>query len=163
VALTASAVRAGLAGRDHPIIRMADELIRLNARLRSVFAEVTATAGLTPMELTVLTAVTEARTPPTVAQIGRSIGHPRQVIQRAANALVDAGLIAAAANPSHKRAPVLGATAAGLVLKTRTDALALEAADRLLSELAPADCDRLAGELHELRARIEAHLRARSA
>jgi DNA-binding MarR family transcriptional regulator len=141
------------------MIRLADELIRLNARLRSVFAGVTATTGLAPMELTVLTAVTEARAAPTVAQIGRSIGHPRQVIQRAANALAAAGLIETAANPNHKRAPVLGATAAGRALKVRADALALMAADAALRELDPGQCERLADELHELRGRIEDHLR----
>jgi DNA-binding MarR family transcriptional regulator len=155
VALSATATAAAA----HPVIRMADELIRLNARLRSVFAGVTATTGLAPMELTVLTAVTEARAAPTVAQIGRGIGHPRQVIQRAANALVAAGLIETAANPSHRRAPVLHPTAAGRALKARADGLALEAADSAMRELGAARCERLAAELHELRARIEAHLR----
>jgi DNA-binding MarR family transcriptional regulator len=144
---------------SHPMIRLADELIRLNARLRSVFAGVTGTIGLAPMELTVLTAVTEARAAPTVAQIGRSIGHPRQVIQRAAHALAEAGLIEAAPNPNHKRAPILRPTAAGRRLKAQADALALESADAVLRELDTAQCERLADELHDLRARIEAHLR----
>lgn len=143
----------------HPMIRLADELIRLNARLRTVFAGVTATTGLAAMELTVLTAVTEARAAPTVAQIGRSIGHPRQVIQRATNALLAAGLLETAANPNHKRAPILRATAAGRALKARADKLALESADAALRELDTAQCERLADELHDLRGRIEAHLR----
>ena len=144
---------------SHPMIRLADELIRLNARLRSVFAGVTATTGLAPMELTVLTAVTEATTAPTVAQIGRGIGHPRQVIQRAANALVAGGLIETAPNPNHKRAPVLRATTSGRRLKARADALAFQSADAALRELDAAQCERLVDELHDLRGRIEAHLR----
>jgi DNA-binding MarR family transcriptional regulator len=145
--------------RAHPMLRLTDELIRLNARLRSVFAGVTETTGLAPMELTVLTAVVEARSPPTVAQIGRGIGHPRQVIQRAANALVAAQLIQTVVNPQHKRAPVLRATGAGVRLKARADALATQAADGAQRELGADRCERLAGELHDLRAGLEDHLR----
>ena len=87
----------------------------------------------------------------------------RQVVQRAANALADQGLIETAANPHHKRAPVLRATAAGAELKRQTDARAVEAADAVLADVDAARCERLVGELHDLRARIEAHLRARSA
>src|SRR5438270_8338972 len=106
-----------IARRQHPVLWMADELIRLNARLRSLFSGVTAATGLAPMELTVLTAVVEARTAPTVAQIGRGIGHPRQVIQRAVNGLVQAGLVETAPNAHHKRAPILLPTATGRDVK----------------------------------------------
>ncbi|CAN7468810.1 helix-turn-helix domain-containing protein [Phenylobacterium sp. LjRoot219] len=147
---------------SNPMIQMIDEVIRLGARLRGVFATVTAAAGLSPMELTVLTAVAEARTPPTVPQIGRSLGHPRQVIQRAANALTDGGLIEPAANPHHKRAQVLRATAAGRKLKGEADARALAAADAAFPDVDASQCERLATELHALRTQIEAHLRARS-
>lgn len=148
---------------SNPMISMIDEVIRLGARLRGVFAGAIAATGLSPMELTVLTAVAEARTPPTVAQIGRSLGHPRQVIQRAANALIASGLIAPASNPHHKRAPVLHAAAAGRKLKGDADARALEAADAAFPDVDASQCQRLALELHALRTQIEAHLRARSA
>ena len=47
----------------------------------------------------VLSAVAGALSPPTVPQIGRSLGHPRQVIQRIADALVARGLIGFEDNP----------------------------------------------------------------
>lgn len=149
---------------DHsnPMIVMVDEIIRLGSRLRAVFAGSTAASGLSSMESMVLAAVTEAKAPPTVPQIGRSLGHPRQVIQRAANELLAAGLIQAAPNPNHKRAPLLLATSDGEKLKGRVDAHAAEAANALLAVVDAAKCERLAQELHELRGKIEAHLRSRN-
>src|SRR5437899_1679668 len=81
-----------------PISLLFDEVLRTQGRLRSVFADVNAATGLTSMEATVLTAIVEARFAPTVPQIGRSLGHPRQVIQRAATSLIAAGIIETRAN-----------------------------------------------------------------
>lgn len=147
---------------DNPMIMMLDEIIRLGSRLRAVFAGSTAASGLSAMESTVLAAVTEARTPPTVPQIGRSLGHPRQVIQRAANELLAAGLIRTAPNPNHKRAPLLLSTEAGEQRKKLANDHAMQAADALLDVIDPVKCAQLAQELHELRGKIEAHLRSRN-
>ena len=49
--------------------RFADEVARLRGRMRALFADTRAVSGLPEMELTVLTAVVNAATPPTVAQI----------------------------------------------------------------------------------------------
>lgn len=149
------------APQTNPAILMIDEVIRINGRLRSIFAGVNAATGLAPMESTVLTAVVQSRAPPTVPQIGRSLGHPRQVIQRAANALIGAGLIETAANPHHKRAPLLLATPAGLERKHQADAHASQAANALLEALGEDRCDRLTRDLRDMRTDIEAHLRAR--
>src|SRR5882724_3839651 len=91
----------------HPLVHLIDEVIRLRGRLQSLFAGVGAASGLAPMESTVLTAVVESHTTPTVSQIGRSLGHPRQVIQRAANNLIAARLLETTPNPGHKRAALL--------------------------------------------------------
>ncbi len=143
----------------HPLIRLIDEVVRLRGRLQSVFAEASAATGMAPMESTVLTAVVESRAAPTVSQIGRSLGHPRQVIQRATNNLIVARLLRTVANPNHKRAVLLRVTPLGR--KRYRDALAVgrRTADSLARLLNRKECDRLAGELHSLRARIEAHLR----
>jgi DNA-binding MarR family transcriptional regulator len=144
----------------NPLVELIDEIVRVNGRLRSVFASVNAQSGLLAMETTVLTAVVESHVAPTVAQIGRSLGNPRQVIQRAANALIAAGLIETALNPHHKRAPLLLATRKGKLLKHRADALASEATDALLRSISANKCRRVAGEVRELRSEIEAYLRS---
>ena len=154
---------SGTPRTGHPLVRLIDEVLRLHGRLRSVFGGAHAGSGLPSMELTVLTAVVEAPGAPTVAQIGRSLGHPRQVIQRAANALLAAGLIRSAPNPHHKRAPLLQPSNAGRRLKRAADARAIRAADRLLRRLDADRCARLADELGRLRGQIETHVRATEA
>jgi DNA-binding MarR family transcriptional regulator len=148
--------------QPHPILELMDELIRVNARLRSVFGDTSAVTGLNGMQNAVLTAVTEAKTPPTVPQIGRSLGHPRQVIQRAANVLLAEGLIDATPNPDHKRAPLLVATATGRKLKQKMDRRAIKAADELLQQLEPTKCRQLIDDIHELRGALEAAARSKS-
>ena len=105
----------------HPLVGLSDELIRLNGRLKSLFAEARRGAGLGDSEMGVLNAVVEADRAPTVPQIGRSFGQPRQLVQRAANSLMAAGLIEAVPNPDHKRAVLLCATDKGLTLKREVD------------------------------------------
>ncbi|TAL01473.1 MAG: MarR family transcriptional regulator [Rhodospirillaceae bacterium] len=150
----------GKARQSNPMVVMVDEIMRVHGRLKSIFSGASAALGLSSMESTVLTAVVEAHSAPTVPQIGRSLGHPRQVIQRAATALVAAGLIATAPNPNHKRAPLLLPTRRGQKLKDQSDTLAIEAANALLKRLDKAKCRRIANDLGELRAEIEAYLRA---
>lgn len=143
----------------HPLVGLADELIRLNGRLKSLFAEARRGAGLGDSELGVLNAVVEADLTPTVPQIGRSFGQPRQLVQRAANSLIEAGLIEAVPNPDHKRAVLLNATAKGLALKREIDARA----DRKAAEVAhglDADAIRAAAQaLGEIRRNLEAEMR----
>lgn len=143
----------------HPVIALIDELTRLRGRLQSVFAGARAALGLSPMESTVLAAVVHAHAPPTVSQIGRSLGHPRQVIQRSANRLIEKGLVEAVPNPGHKRAPLLRATSAGKKSYRSAEAHGKRAAAALARMLDLDECDRLARELHVLRTRIEAHVR----
>ena len=148
---------------SNPLISLIDEVIRLQGRFKSIFAGSNGVTGLPSMELIVLTAVVEAGGAPTVPQIGRSLGHPRQVIQRAANALIEAGLVEAAPNPHHKRAPLLLPTRRGKAVKRKADASALRAADAILHRIDAARCRRLAEGLRELRGEIEAYLRVQQA
>lgn len=134
-----------------------DAMARTHGRLRAAFAPARAGSDLSDMEHTVLVAVVEARTPPTVPQIGRSLGHPRQVIQRAANRLVDAGLIAAADNPDHKRASLLLATDAGRALQAAANAHADQIAAALMANLDPAQVQQATALLNTIRAGIEAY------
>ncbi len=146
-----------------PFVDLLDELIRLNGRIKSLFSAVDARGGFSAMESTVLTAVVEAGARPTVPQIGRSIGHARQVVQRAANTLVASGLIELLPNPEHKRAPLLSATRKGIIEKRRSDVRASRATAMLASAFSPEKCRRLTGELHELRTEMEQYIRAANA
>ena len=114
----------------HPLVGLLDELIRVNGRLKAIFVGARRDEGLTDSEMAVLNAVVEADRPPTVPQIGRSFGQPRQIVQRAAASLITQGLIEARPNPDHKRAVLLVPTEAGTALKReidgRADAIAAE-------------------------------------
>ena len=146
----------------HPVVALIDELIRVNSRLRTVFSGTAEASGLSSMPLTVLTAVVESQIPPTVPQIGRSLGHPRQVIQRAANVLIEEGLIATQENPHHKRAPLLVATPSGEKLKSSVDKQALAAAEDFLSVIDANACEKLTRELRDLRSGIETYTKLRN-
>lgn len=146
----------------HPLVGLSDELIRLNGRLKSLFADARRSEGLGDSELSVLNAVVEAERPPTVPQIGRSFGQPRQIVQRAANSLIDAGLIEVMANPDHKRAVLLCATRQGVALKREIDARADAIAEDVAGGI---DADAVRSTTRALRAirkDMETHLRART-
>jgi DNA-binding MarR family transcriptional regulator len=143
----------------HPLVGLIDEVVRSGARLRSAFAETRRQTGLGESEFMVLNAVVEADRPPTVAQIGRSLGRPRQLVQRAANALVDSGLVATQANPDHKRAALLVPTATGRELKRKADDHADSIAERLGEGLDSAGLEVLAAGLSALRKSLETRLR----
>lgn len=143
----------------HPLVGLADELVRINGRLKSLFAEARRGAGLGDSEMSVLNAVVEADRPPTVPQIGRSFGQPRQLVQRAANSLIEAGLIEAVPNPDHKRAVLLNATAKGLALKREIDARADDKAGEVTKGMDAAAIRAAARALGEIRRDLEAQLR----
>ncbi|KTE44951.1 MULTISPECIES: MarR family winged helix-turn-helix transcriptional regulator [unclassified Sphingopyxis] len=143
--------------------RFADEVARLRGRMRALFAETRAESGLPEMELMVLTAVVNAAASPTVAQIGRSLGHPRQVVQRAANRLAELGLIAFADNPEHKRASLIVATEAGRSLKAADHERAQAVTRAVMARIDAATFADAATRMHAIRTEIEAYLREREA
>ena len=139
--------------------RFADELARLRGRMRALFEDVRSEAGLSEMELTVLTATVNAARAPTVAQIGRSLGHPRQVVQRAANHLAELGLLTFAENPDHKRASLLVPTAAGLDVKASDHRRSEAVTGAMLERISEAEFAEAADRLHAIRSRIELYLK----
>lgn len=143
--------------------RFADEVARLRGRMRALFADIRAESGLPEMELTVLTAVVNATTPPTVAQIGRSLGHPRQVVQRAANRLAELELVSFADNPEHKRASLIVATAAGRALKAADHERAQAVTRAVMARIDGVTFADAAARMHAIRTEIEAYLREREA
>jgi DNA-binding MarR family transcriptional regulator len=143
----------------HPLVGLSDELIRLGGRMKATFAGARREEGLGDSEMAVLNAVVEADRPPTVPQIGRSFGQPRQLVQRAANSLMAAGLIEAEPNPDHKRAVLLCATERGIALKREVDARA----DAIAAEIGKGVDIEVIREataaLHTIRKQLEARLR----
>jgi DNA-binding MarR family transcriptional regulator len=141
------------------LVALVDEVSRLHGRLRSIFAETRKSVELGETELMVLTAVVGADRAPTVSKIGRSLGYPRQIVQRAANALQADGMINTAPNPDHKRAPLLQPTEKGQNLKKQADIVADSIAAKLgegIDLVATADAAR---RLRELRKVLEDRMR----
>lgn len=145
------------------LIVLLDELARVRGRLQVSFRPAREQSGLSEMQMVVLSAVVGAGRPPTVPQIGRSLGHPRQVIQRAALELAGLGLIELIDNPDHKRARLLEATMAGRALHAKASKRALQLARGLTSGLDPALIHRLTDGLRALRERLEQNVRATGA
>jgi DNA-binding MarR family transcriptional regulator len=141
------------------IAALIDAVGRIRGRLKGCYAPAQMPSGLTDTEATVLTAVVGAAVPPTVAQIGRSLGHPRQVIQRATNQLIATGLVLPAANPDHKRAPLLHPTPSGTALAAETSARAEAITARLADRIDTALVVEATAVLNRLRAQIEAVVR----
>ena len=139
--------------------RFADEISRLRGRMQALYADTRAETGLSKMEITVLTAVVNASRSPTVAQIGRSLGHPRQVVQRAANRLAAADLILFADNPEHKRASLILPTDAGRKVKAADHQRAQAVTDAILSRIDEAEFATAANQLHAIGIEIENYLR----
>lgn len=146
--------------RARTFIHFLDELARARGRTTAAFRDIRIMHGLTEVENVVLTAVTGARTPPTVPQIGRSLGHPRQVIQRAADTLVGRGLLAWRDNPDHKRARLLTPTKEGGRLRHLADLAGIERAERVAATIDPALLAATVAGLRTIREAIEANLKA---
>ena len=143
----------------NPLIALVDEVSRLHGRLRSAFSQTRRSVALGETELMVLTAVIEADVSPTVSKIGRSLGYPRQLVQRAANALAAEGLIDTAPNPDHKRAPLLMPTDKGRQVKNKADIVAGAIAADLLIGLDPAATQDAIERLRDLRKALENQMR----
>jgi DNA-binding MarR family transcriptional regulator len=147
----------------HLLAALIDEATRMRGRSASLFAAINAETGLTDIEMTVLNAVAGASTAPTVPRIGRSLGHPRQVIQRAANTLTSMGLVAPEPNPDHKRALLLTLTPQGRAVKRKADTLARRLAEPVIRNLEAAALEAAVRALHDVRVAIDATSRPHGA
>lgn len=132
----ASVVKKALANADPQVLvdeltAMISECFLVHGRLVNIFSTIKDSVDLTGTEALTLFAVINSGKPVTVPQIGRSLGHARQVIQRAANVLVERGLLETRDNPAHKRAAFLVATEAGRKVKLGFDAAGRAVAETL--------------------------------
>jgi DNA-binding MarR family transcriptional regulator len=114
------------------LVLILGEANRVAGRCLQIFSRIRQDCDLTGIEVLTLIAIAQATTSPTVPQIGRSLSHPRQVIQRAVRVLEERGLVRPLPNPGHKRAALLEATEAGRALGLALDAQAA----KIVSDLA---------------------------
>jgi DNA-binding MarR family transcriptional regulator len=133
---------AGCGDRESESLAKVAELIvilgeanRVAGRCLQIFSRLRAESGLSGLEVLTLIAIAHAARPPTVPQVGRSLGRPRQVIQRAVRVLEEAALIEMLPNPGHKRAALLAATDRGRELGSRIDAQAASIIGRVADGL----------------------------
>jgi DNA-binding MarR family transcriptional regulator len=138
-----------------PVVIVAMEAVRVRALLSEHFADAFAQTGLTRMEMAVLIAVRAAPSPPTVPQIGRSTGHARQVIQKAANGLFARGLLETSRNPHHKQAGLLHLTPAGRDVVDQVLGKGGAIADRLRESATFGEWSELAHALSTLRQALD--------
>jgi DNA-binding MarR family transcriptional regulator len=143
------------AGVVSDLTGLISEVFLLQGRLTSIFAAIREVADLSGVETLTLSAVISADRPVTVPQIGRSLGHARQVVQRAANVLEGRGLLTTKNNPGHKRAAFLVPTPAGLELKRQFDGVADEIMAILARDLDPASVRDTRDGLRQLRKVVE--------
>lgn len=143
------------------LIQLIDELARLNGRLTPIKTSFMNDGDPTGLANLVLTAVVRASSPPTVPQIGRSLGLQRQTVQRKADLLAGEGLVDWVANPDHKSSRRLVATSRGRAIYEAASERSLEWAARFVESI---DHDRLAdtvATLRSIRSRIEFEARKR--
>lgn len=138
------------------LIELIDEVTRLRGRVFAVHKQGNDATQMGGLQWLVLSAVVGAREAPTVARIGRSLGHPRQSIQRLADELVQRGLIAQQDNPEHARARLLVPTLAGSALHQAQSLHSLDWAARIVGDLDLTALEHSIATLRLLRQRIEA-------
>lgn len=131
------------------------ECYMLHGRLTNIFSTIKDSVNLSGMEALTLYAIVNSDKPVTVPQIGRSLGHARQVIQRAARELERRGLVETRENPGHKRAALLVSTAAGRELKLGFDMAGQEVAKTLAGDMDLETIRATTAGLHQLRRNVE--------
>jgi len=97
------------------------ETFRLNGLLLEAGNSITEPFGLTSARWQVMGAIDIAGQPLTVSQIARRMGLSRQGVQRIVNDLVSLGMIEAAKNLDHKRAPLISLTKNGAKVMIKID------------------------------------------
>jgi DNA-binding MarR family transcriptional regulator len=134
---------------------LVDEVLRTRGRLLSATASFGEREGLTGAQSLVLVAVARAENPPTVPQIGRSLGHTRQAVQRVVDVLAANGFVEFVDNPDHKRARRLVATPVGRAAQQAADDRSRSWAAEVTADLPAADLATTIATLRTLRTRLE--------
>jgi DNA-binding MarR family transcriptional regulator len=118
---------------------LALQLARVQSQLDETAQMLAEPTGLTPARWQVLSAV--AAVPAPAAQVARTMGLTRQAVQQTADALEAEGLIQYRANPNHKRAKLIEATALGRQRLAAAQARQIAWANRLGKRLGRASLE----------------------
>ncbi len=143
--------------KENPLVMLLDESIRLRDSAQCILSEALGGKVLTRLERLALISITEAGHPLTISQLGRNLGHSRQVMQRAVNQLIDLGFLKKMENPDHKTAALLEPTAKGLKFEREMGEKLVHIVNGLLSEADLKMCRNVYRDLRKLRAVIEAY------
>jgi DNA-binding MarR family transcriptional regulator len=141
------------------LIQLIDEMTRGRTRFASITRAFQGTQELDSLSKMVLTAVAMAPHPPTVPQIGRSLGHPRQTIQRQADLLAEMGLVSFVDNPDHKRARRLVPTTEGAAWQNEASRLSQEWAATFTKDIPSRRLAETVETLRMIRERLETEAR----
>jgi DNA-binding MarR family transcriptional regulator len=134
---------------------LVDEILRTRGRLISANGGSTEQLPLSGTQSLVLVVVARSEQPPTVPQIARSLGHSRQAVQRVVDTLAAGGYLEFVANPDHKRARRLVATASGRAAQQAADVRSKSWARRITSSISPTDLATTIATLRAVRLRLE--------
>jgi DNA-binding MarR family transcriptional regulator len=132
-----------------------DEVLRLQNCFEDLFDDIRSLSHLTTLQKLVLFAALDSPAPLTVPQLGRNVGHSRQVVQRIVNELEKDGLLEKAENPHHRRALLLVPTAKANKLRMLAEKRAIESAAAFLGTVNAERCDALTAELRNFRIALE--------
>lgn len=140
----------------HPASILALETFRLNGALIALGDAVVEPLGVTSARWQVMGAISEAKGELPVSGLARNMGLVRQSVQRLADELTAAGLVAFAPNPHHRRAKLVQLTCRGSELFDEANALWLPVADALMAGMEPGAAEGGAEFVRAFRAQIEA-------
>jgi DNA-binding MarR family transcriptional regulator len=133
------------------------ETVALYHRLTAAAAAIHGEGRLSGPRRTLLVALA-ASGPQTVARLAAARAESRQRLQPLVNALIADGLVAAAANPAHRRSPLMFLTAAGRRQVERIARTEGELRARLTPTSSPRAIAAAAGVLRDVRQTIEGQL-----
>lgn len=145
-----------MSATDNPFVAMIEESIHLRDSAQKILSEALGGNTVTRLERLVLLVLTGAGQPLTVSQIGRNLGHSRQVIQRAVNQLIELEMLEKQPNPHHKTSPLIAPTAKGTAFEQQMSEKLVEIVSSLLTRNDLGVCQRIRRDLNGLRKKIEA-------
>jgi DNA-binding MarR family transcriptional regulator len=129
---------------------------RTNGRLLAAGDRIAGEEGLTSALWQVLGALALADRPLTVPQVARRMGLTRQSVQASVNRLRTEGLVAADANPDHRRSPLIRLTDRGAKKYARLEQRQVRWINRVSAGLKASELATAARVLQELGDRVEA-------
>ena len=139
----------------NPLVVLIEESIRLRDSAQAILSDAAAGEKLTGLERLVLISTTEEEEPRTASQISRNLGRSRQVVLRAANRLVELGLLKKISNPDHKTSPLLKVTAKGLKYEKQVGGSIDDIVNALFSASDLKQCSRMSKEIRKFRNILE--------